>query len=131
MLSLNLSAPMRLTRRFAPGMLERERGITINIGSIAAIEGMTQSGAYAATKHGLRGWSLSSYAALRERGIKVVLINPAFVDTELMRDMKGVDFSRTLRPEDVAEAALLAVTTSPACCPQEIVLRLTRPAFVS
>ena len=32
--------------------------------------------AYAASKHGLRGWSLSCYQNLREHNIKVVLINP-------------------------------------------------------
>ena len=128
MLALNLLAPMRLTRRLAPGMVERQLGTIINLGSIAAIEGMKSSGAYAASKHGLRGWSLSSYDHLRGYGIKVVLINPAFVDTQLVSDAKNVDFERMLRPSDVAEAALLAVTTSAACCPQEITLRLTRYA---
>ena len=30
-------------------------------------------------------------------------------------------------PEDIAEAAMLAVRSSPACCPQEVTLRLTKP----
>jgi NADP-dependent 3-hydroxy acid dehydrogenase YdfG len=34
-----------------------------------------------------------------------------------------------LQPEDIAEAVMLAVNTSPACCPEEITLRLTRNAM--
>jgi short-subunit dehydrogenase len=129
MMALNLSAPMRLTRRLSPAMVEREQGTIINIGSIAAIEGMTGSGAYAAAKHGLRGWSLSCYRNLRGYGIKVMLVNPAFVSTELVSGRQGVRFDRMMEPTDVAQAAMLAVTTSPMCCPEEITLRLTRYAY--
>ncbi len=129
MLALNLHAPMRLTRQFAPAMVERERGTIINIGSVAAIEGMTTSGAYAASKHGLRGWSLSCYRNLRGYGIKVSLINPGFVATDLTHRAKGARQDRMIRAEDVASAAMLAVTTSPMCCPEEITLRLTRYAY--
>jgi 3-oxoacyl-[acyl-carrier protein] reductase len=126
-LKLNVAAPMRLTRRLAPAMEKNERGTIINLGSVAAIEGMTDSGAYAATKHALRGWSLSCYQKLRRSGIKVVLINPAFVNTAMTAHVEDADRSRMLSPEDIAEAAMLAVRTSPACCPEEITLRLTKP----
>ncbi len=129
MLALNLLAPMILTRRLAPAMVQAERGTIVNIGSVAAIEPMSRSGAYAASKHGLRGWSRSCYAALRPWGIKVVLVNPGFVRTRLVDSVPGVLPERFLLPEDVAEAVLLAIRTSPNCCPEEIVLRLTRPAW--
>jgi len=124
-MQLNLLVPMRLTRWFAPAMKENESGIIINLGSIAALEGMTGVGAYAATKHGLRGWSLSCYQQLREYGIKVVLINPAFVDTDMTA---GVSINREImiKPNNIAEAMMLAVNSSQACCPEEITLRLTR-----
>lgn len=130
MMNLNLFAPMLLTRKISPGMVKKERGIIINIGSVAAIEGMKRGAAYAAAKHGLRGWSLSCYEKLRPYGIKVVLINPGYVNTEMTSQIKGVDFEKMIRPEDVAEAAMLAVRTSPMCCPTEITLRLTRPAYL-
>lgn len=127
-LALNVAAPMRLTRRLAPAM-EKAGGTIVHVGSIAAIEGMTNSGAYAATKHALRGWSLSCYQKLRYAGIKVVLINPAFVATDMTTHVEGADRDRMLQPGDIAEAAMLAVRTSPACCPEEITLRLTRSPF--
>ena len=128
-LAVNVAAPMRLTRRLSPGMVDAGGGAIINIGSVAAIEGMTDAGAYAATKHALRGWSLSCYQKLRLAGIKVVLINPAFVDTEMTAGVSGADRSRMISPGDIADAAMLAVRTSPACCPEEITLRLTRSPF--
>ncbi len=126
--AVNTLAPMRLMRRLAPTMVERERGTIVNIGSIAAIEGMKGPGAYAASKHGLRGFTLSSYERLREHGIKVVLVNPAYVNTPMVAGAPGVRLDRLLSPEDVAAAVMLAVTTSAACCPSEITLRLTRRA---
>lgn len=125
-LLLNVGIPMLLTRRLAPKMAENEFGIIINIGSVAAVEGMTGGGAYAATKHALRGWSLSCYQKLRDFGIKVVLINPAFVDTAMTAGVKGADRSKMLSVDDIAKAAMLAVSTSAACCPEEITLRLTK-----
>lgn len=126
--ALNVHAPMRLTRRLAPGMVARERGTIVNVGSVAAIEPMKSLGAYAASKHALRGWSLSAYERLREHGLKVVLVNPAYVDTPMSAGVEGIDRSRLLTPDDVAAAVMLAITTSPACCPSEITLRLTRRA---
>jgi short-subunit dehydrogenase len=128
-MKLNLLTPMRLTRSLSPGMKDREWGIIVNMGSVAAIEGMKGVGAYAATKHGLRGWSLSCYQQLREYGIKVVLINPAFVNTDMTAGVEVNDRDLILQPEDIAEAVMLAVNSSPACCPEEITLRLTRNAM--
>jgi short-subunit dehydrogenase len=60
-MQLNLLAPMHLTRLLAPAMKEHDSGVIINICSVAGIEPMAMGAAYAATKHGLRGWSLSCY----------------------------------------------------------------------
>jgi short-subunit dehydrogenase len=128
MMQINALAPMRLIRRLSPAMVARERGAILNIGSIAAIEGMKITAAYAATKHALRGFSLSTYERLREHGIKVVLINPAFVDTEMSAGIPGVRHDRMLTATDVASAAMLALDTSAMCCPSEITLRLTKRA---
>ena len=56
--------------------MEKKEGIIINIGCVAAIEPLTDGCAYAASKHGVRGWSNSCYMNLRKYNIKVVLINP-------------------------------------------------------
>jgi len=128
LMAVNVLAPMRLVRRLAPAMVERGRGTIVSMGSVAAIESMRLTGAYAASKHALRGFTLSTYEQLREHGIKVVLVNPAFVDTPMVEAWPGMRADRMLRPEDVAAAVSLALDTSAACCPVEITLRLTRRA---
>ena len=75
MLYLNLNGVMRLTRRLVPAMKAAGGGALINIGSIAAIEGMSGgSAAYAASKHGLAGWTRSIYTGLRHDKIKTMLV---------------------------------------------------------
>jgi 3-oxoacyl-[acyl-carrier protein] reductase len=134
MIYLNLNGVMRLTRRLSKTMEDRKWGTVINMGSIAAIEGMSgTSAAYAAAKHGLRGWNHSIYQTLRHSNVKVVLINPAFVNTPLvdgfgMNDKLIKD--RMIQPEDVAETCLLPFRMSAGCVPSEITLRLTLTCMV-
>jgi len=129
MVDLILAVPMRLVRRIAPGMVERQRGMIINVGGVSGVEPMKKSAISAAVYHGVRGFSLSTYEALRDHGIKVTLLNLAYVNTPMVQDVKNARFDRMMTPEDVAEAALLSVRTSPMCCPQEITLRLTKRVF--
>lgn len=128
MFSLNVSAPMRLTRRLAPAMVERGQGIIVNMGSIAGTEPMTESAAYAASKYAMRGWSLSTWAKLRHFNIKVMLINPAFVNTPMVVKCGAIP-ERMIQPDDIAQCALMPLTTSPGCVPREVTLHLTLSAF--
>eukprot|EP00927_Polykrikos_kofoidii_P080804 TRINITY_DN7776_c0_g1_i1.p1 TRINITY_DN7776_c0_g1~~TRINITY_DN7776_c0_g1_i1.p1 ORF type:complete len:273 (+),score=33.78 TRINITY_DN7776_c0_g1_i1:86-820(+) len=132
MLYLNLNGVMRLSRQLIPTMVERKWGTVINIGSIASIEGMSGTSAtYAASKHGLRGWNHSIYQSLRHDNVKVMLINPAFVNTPLVGAFENVIHERMIQPEDVAEVCMLPFRVSPGCVPTEITLRLTLGAFKS
>merc|ERR1719446_1096439 len=99
---------MRLTRLLVPSMVQKKSGAVINMGSIAAIEGMSGTSAvYAASKHGLRGWNHSIYQGLRHENVKVVLINPAFVNTPLVSGNENLIPERMIQPEDVAEVCML------------------------
>eukprot|EP00922_Rhytidocystis_sp_ex-Travisia-forbesii_P025806 GHVS01037860.1.p1 GENE.GHVS01037860.1~~GHVS01037860.1.p1 ORF type:complete len:111 (+),score=10.88 GHVS01037860.1:135-467(+) len=106
-------------------MQERQFGVIINIGSVAAIEGMTQHGLYSATKFGLRGWSLHCYQKLRYDNIKVMISHPGFVATDMTASPDRLSH-RMIQPEDIGEVAMLPFRTSTGCCPEEITLRLTR-----
>lgn len=55
---------------------ESQEGLIINLGSVAALEPMKSTPVYAASKWGIRGWSLSCYDALRQHNVKVVCIHP-------------------------------------------------------
>ena len=66
--------------------------------------------------------AVPSLQALRQENVKVVAIHPAGVATAMTEGRFNHD--RTLQSSDIAEAAMLAVRTSPSCVPQEITLRL-------
>merc|ERR1712113_417512 len=105
-------------------------GTIINIGSIASIEGMSgAAAAYAAAKHGLRGWNNSLYGVLRHQNIKVMQINPAMVNTPMLSTNPNVIHTRMIQPEDLAEICMLPFRLTSGCVPSEVTLRLTLGAF--
>eukprot|EP00921_Rhytidocystis_pertsovi_P026622 GHVQ01042943.1.p1 GENE.GHVQ01042943.1~~GHVQ01042943.1.p1 ORF type:complete len:255 (+),score=22.85 GHVQ01042943.1:1280-2044(+) len=124
-INCNLLAPMILTRMLVPQMKERQHGTIVNIGSTAGLDGIERHGLYPATKFGLRGWSLHSYRKLRYDNIKVMLISPGFVATDMAFNTMGTDeyAARCIQPNDVAEVALLPFRTSGSCCPEEVTMR--------
>jgi NAD(P)-dependent dehydrogenase (short-subunit alcohol dehydrogenase family) len=81
-MSLNYYSPIRLTLALLPGLIERQ-GRIVNIGSIAARLGPPGEAAYAATKAALTAWSESMAVDLADTGVKVHVVAPAVIDTDL------------------------------------------------
>jgi short-subunit dehydrogenase len=81
-LGLNLAAPMRLTRRVLAPMLERDRGHIVNIASLGGLVGVGWGEAYAASKHGLVGFTRSLRLSARASGSRVSasVICPGFIE---------------------------------------------------
>jgi 3-oxoacyl-[acyl-carrier protein] reductase len=126
---VNLRAPMILTRLVLPTLMAKESGAVINIGSISGKSGEANSSAYAASKFGLIGFTQSLYEEVREHGIKAAVILPGFVDTPLIPPNRHLDQSKMIPPEDIAEAVLFVLRSSPSCCPVEITVRPQRSPF--
>jgi short-subunit dehydrogenase len=114
---------MALTKLVLPGMIERQQGAIINICSLAGMTGKAGEAAYAAAKFGVRGFTQSLFAEVREYGLKVSTICPGYVDTEMIPPNRRVDRTKMLHPEDVAEAVYSVVMSSAQACPVEIVLQ--------
>jgi short-subunit dehydrogenase len=81
---VNLTAPLVLTHRVVPGMLERQRGHVVFISSLAGKAGPAYSEPYAATKAGLIGLNQSLRAEYRHAPIGFSVICPGFVAGEGM-----------------------------------------------
>lgn len=81
-IAVNLTAPMTLTRRVLPLMLERERGHIVNIASLGGLLGVAWAEPYGATKHGLVGFTRALRASLAVRGssVSASVICPGFVE---------------------------------------------------
>jgi 3-oxoacyl-[acyl-carrier protein] reductase len=101
MMAVNVSALFHVTRQLLPGMVERRRGHIVNIASIAGRSAFPGGTGYVATKHAVLGFSESLMLEVREHGVKVSVVMPGSVATDMIvGDSK--DQSWMLKPEDVA-----------------------------
>lgn len=118
-LNANLVAPFRLLQAVLPSMRLRGQGHVVTIGSVADRRIFSGNGAYSASKFGAR----ALHEVLREEcvgtGVRSTLVSPAATDTPIW---DAIDPDNTpgfparasmLRPEDVADAVLWAVTRPP------------------
>jgi short-subunit dehydrogenase len=79
---INYFSPVRLIRALLPGLIDRS-GRIVNISSVAARLGPPIESAYAATKAAITAFSESMAVDLRDTGVKVHVVNPGVLDTEL------------------------------------------------
>jgi NAD(P)-dependent dehydrogenase (short-subunit alcohol dehydrogenase family) len=124
-LNTNLRGVYYGIRAFAPMMIRARAGHIINISSLAGKNALPNGAAYAASKWGLNGLSYSVAEELRTHNIRVSVVCPGSVDTELSPHA-GKDKSTMLQPDDVAHAVAMLVTQAPQSFVSEILLRPTQ-----
>ena len=122
--NINLRGVFYCIRSFVPLMVARG-GHIINISSLAGKNVLPYGAAYSASKWGLNGLSYAVAEELRGNNIRVALICPGSVDTELTPH-EGKDKSKILQPDDVAHAVTALVTQSPQSFISEVILRPTQ-----
>ena len=125
MLNTNLRGVYHTIRAFAPMMIRAKAGDIVNISSIAGKNALANGAAYAASKWGLNGLTYSVAEELRSYNIRVAVVCPGSVNTELSPHT-GRDLSKMLRPGDVAHVVAMLVTQAPQSFASEIVLRPTQ-----
>jgi 3-hydroxy acid dehydrogenase/malonic semialdehyde reductase len=122
MIATNCTGLVRLTRAVLPGMVERDRGHVVNIGSVAATHAYLGGNVYGATKAFVRQFSQNLKSDLLGTGVRVTCIEPAMAETEFSRVRFGGDAAKAaevyrgmqpLTAEDVADAILYCVTRPP------------------
>jgi len=114
LLETNLLGAMLGCRAALPALRAR-RGAIVHVASIGGLVPMPFEAAYAASKAGLRQFSLSLRAELASSGVAVSLVTPDSVDTaqleaELLHDEASLSFaSAPLHPDVVGRAVLTAI----------------------
>jgi NAD(P)-dependent dehydrogenase (short-subunit alcohol dehydrogenase family) len=88
---INVFGVIRLTRAVLPHMRERGTGRIINISSVLGLVPAPYFAVYAATKHAIEGYSESVDHEVREHGVRVLLVEPAYTRTAFE--------TNTLRPD--------------------------------
>ncbi|HEX5011226.1 MAG TPA: SDR family NAD(P)-dependent oxidoreductase [Planctomycetota bacterium] len=82
MLATNVLGLLRVTRRFVPGMLRRDAGHVINLGSLAGLETYEGGSVYCASKASVRIISKALRLELLGSQVRVCCINPGLAETE-------------------------------------------------
>lgn len=93
---VNVKAVFRCVRALAPGMVSRQRGCIINIGSIWGEVGASCEAAYSAGKAAVMGLTKALAKELGPSGVRVNCVSPGVIDT---------DMNARLTTEDMEELA--------------------------
>ncbi len=115
MIATNISGLVHITHAVLPGMVERDRGTIINLGSVAGEYPYPGGHIYGGSKAFVRQFSLNLRADLVGKNIRVTDIEPGMVSgSEFSKIRFGGDESKaaavyagttSLSPEDIAETA--------------------------
>ena len=135
MIEINLFGLMTLTRLALPIMKRGGAGHFVNISSVAGRVANPGSAGYAATKFGVGAFSESLRREVYKDKIRVTVIEPGMVATELADHVtnpgmkaawrKRDAHAEPMQPEDIAAAVLYAVTQPPRVNVNEILIRPT------
>ncbi|MFD7967257.1 SDR family NAD(P)-dependent oxidoreductase [Streptomyces clavifer] len=137
MMDTNVMGLMYMTHAALPHLLENA-GTVVQISSIAARVVGRGSAVYNASKFAVNGFSEGLRQEVTERGVRVVVIEPGTVETELRDHIthapskaaitERVAKIRQLQGEDIAAAVLYAVTAPAHATVNEIFIRPTDQA---
>ena len=137
MIDVNLRGLLYLTRAVTPGMVERGRGMVLNVASTAGKEVYPNGNVYCATKHAVDALTYAMRLDLVKHGIRVGQICPAHVEeTEFAvvrfdgdrERAKIYDDFQPLRASDVAEAIAFMINQPPHVNILDMVLQGTQQA---
>ena len=107
---VNAVAPFHLIQLLLPGMRSRGHGTIVNISSDAAVNAYAGWGGYGGSKAALQHMSRILEKELDGSGVRVLVIDPGDMNTEMHRLAEpGVDLSHLPDPSSVAPRILTEV----------------------
>ena len=124
-MNTNLRGVYHMIRAFAPALIANGGGDIVNVSSLAGKNALPNGATYSASKWGLNGLSYSVAEELRGHSIRVTVVCPGSVNTDLSPHT-GKNFSKMLQPTDVAHVVGMVVTQAPQSFASEILLRPTQ-----
>ena len=131
MVNINLLGMFYITRSVLPTMIAQGSGDIVNMGSVAGLKYSPNFAMYSATKFAVRAFTEGLRNEVQEHDIRVTLINPGMVNTDLMTSFNrngstfSTDKGEILKPEIIADAIHFAVTRPRGVALNEMTVRPT------
>lgn len=122
MIDTNVKGLLNMTRFIVPGMVKRNRGHVINIGSVAGDAAYANGNVYCATKAAVKAITDGLRIDVAESAVRVTNIKPGLVQTNFSNvrfhgdDAKAENVYKGIKPltgDDIADVAFYA-TSAPA-----------------
>ncbi|TDW44603.1 NADP-dependent 3-hydroxy acid dehydrogenase YdfG [Flavobacterium sp. 270] len=128
-LETNIMGYLTFSKEAVDRMTAQKSGHIINIGSMSAESRKPESTIYVATKTALRGFSTSLRKEINPLGIKVSLVEPGAVTSDMQPDSKAsqqkkIEKLEMLEAEDIAMSVLFCLSQPKRC---DIVTMQVRP----
>lgn len=98
-------------RAVLPGMRRRGGGWIVNVASVSGKVGTPHAAVYAAAKHAVVGLTESVRAEVEAEGVRMLLVIPGMVDTELNSGVGRPRWPRVIRAEEVGRAVIRGLKT--------------------
>ena len=122
MVATNVVGLMRMTRALLPGMVARDRGHVVNLGSVAGTYPYPGGNVYGATKAFVAQFTLNLKADLVGTGVRATVVEPGLVGGTEFSAVRFGDAARAakiyagtdpLTPEDIAEIVAWVIALPP------------------
>ncbi|XP_006026276.2 carbonyl reductase family member 4 isoform X1 [Alligator sinensis] len=108
----NLLGTMLTCKAAVRSMIQQQGGAIVNIGSIVGLKGNPGQSVYSASKAGLVGFSRSLAKEVARKKIRVNMVAPGFVRTDMTAHLKEEQMTKTIplgrfgEPHEVAQAVI-------------------------
>ncbi len=110
-MALNVRAPYFLCQKALPALRQSDHATIVNIASVVGHKGYPLQSAYAASKHALIGMTKSLANEVYQEGIRVHIIAPGAVYTDMVKISRpDLTSEGMILAEDIADIALFLLT---------------------
>lgn len=110
-MAVNARGPFLLCREAIPYLRQQPLSFVVNIASVVGVKGYINQAAYSASKHALLGMSKALAKEVQGDGIRVHVLLPGGVDTEMVsRSRPDLERSMLMHPDEIADLVVFLVT---------------------
>ena len=132
-MDLNVKAPYFLTQKFLPIIEKSDYPTIINVSSVVGHSGYPNQSIYSASKHALAGWTKALANEVYKKNIRVHLISPGGVYTEMIKITRpDLTNDGMIMPSDVANVVCFLLENRTNAVIDEILLhRVGKEPFLN